>query len=133
MWAIATGMIGFMAGVLIAGVVVNDIRVKQMDVLKEKLKAEQEKHTYTMNILEQCRQDLSVYTGKYNMLVSKIKEQEIEYNKKLKAYADEIARIKTAQSYQSIKPEAGKDTCENLKLMLDKFVEVENNEKAHSP
>ncbi|WP_340690237.1 hypothetical protein [Hydrogenobacter thermophilus] len=133
MWSAFFGMVGFMAGMLISGFVVNDIRVKQMNVLEKDLKAERERHTYTASILEQCRQDLSVYTNKYNTLVSKIKEQEIEYNKKLKAYADEIARIKTAQSYQSIKPEVGKDTCENLKLMLDKFVEVESNEKVNSP
>ncbi|MEM0326902.1 MAG: hypothetical protein QW733_07740 [Desulfurococcaceae archaeon] len=77
-----------------------------------------------MSSLKQCQTDLNTYTQAYQELTAKLKQKELDYAKKLKAYADEVKKLNIAQKYDIQVPH-GSDTCSNLREMLDMLVEVE--------
>lgn len=106
-------------GVFLSFTVTNSIRMKEINMLRQQLSQCRQQHT-------ECRLELTKTSSAYEQCIYSIKKLEIDYSRKLKQFVERTQKTEIARRYEEIKPDRNKETCENLKAMLDKLVEVES-------
>lgn len=106
------GLIVFalLAGAVLSFVVTNDIRIKQINKLRQELQECKSAYSSTRIIAEECQTE-----------INKLK---VDYQRRIREFHKAIQQRSKYEALQNIKSEAG-DECESLKRMLDEYRNIE--------